>query len=257
MTGDPPGLFLTGERTLPGIPEENYWFRRHEAAYLALAPWVTGAVVLEAGSGEGYGAALLAQTASAVVALDYDAAAAAHVGARYRTAGSGPVASVRGDLQHLPLADRSVEVVANLQVLEHPHDQPGFVDECARVLRPAGTLLLTTPNRLTFSPGHVPGTPHLNPFHTRELTGPELVELLSPRFEVTRLFGLFHGPRLRRHERTAGGLVDAQLAGPPETWSDAVRRTVVGVTAEDFELREADVAASLDLVAVAVRRAVS
>ena len=25
-------LPLTGERTVPGVPEENYWFRRHEAA---------------------------------------------------------------------------------------------------------------------------------------------------------------------------------------------------------------------------------
>src|SRR5215211_4755070 len=32
----PPGvppLALTGERTLPDIPEENYWFRRHLAVY--------------------------------------------------------------------------------------------------------------------------------------------------------------------------------------------------------------------------------
>ena len=34
------GLVLTGERTLPGIPDENYWFRRHEAAYRALLPFL-------------------------------------------------------------------------------------------------------------------------------------------------------------------------------------------------------------------------
>ena len=37
--GGRPCLALTGERTVPGIPEENYWFRRHEAAYLALLPY--------------------------------------------------------------------------------------------------------------------------------------------------------------------------------------------------------------------------
>jgi hypothetical protein len=31
-------LTLTGERTLPGIVAENYWFRRHEAAYRLAAP---------------------------------------------------------------------------------------------------------------------------------------------------------------------------------------------------------------------------
>ena len=58
----PPGvppLELTGERTLPDVPEENYWFRRHLVVYEALAPRCRG-VVLEAGCGEGYGADLLA-----------------------------------------------------------------------------------------------------------------------------------------------------------------------------------------------------
>ena len=65
-------LHLTGERTVPGIAEENYWFRRHEAAYTALLPHCADATVLEAGCGEGYGAGLLATTARRVLALDYD-----------------------------------------------------------------------------------------------------------------------------------------------------------------------------------------
>ena len=52
-------LALTGERTVPGIARENYWFRRHLVVYEALAPRCRG-VVLEAGCGEGYGADLLA-----------------------------------------------------------------------------------------------------------------------------------------------------------------------------------------------------
>ena len=35
-------LPLTGERTVPGIPEENYWFRRHEVVYEALPSWLRG-----------------------------------------------------------------------------------------------------------------------------------------------------------------------------------------------------------------------
>lgn len=73
------GLPLTGERTVPGLPEENYWFRRHEVVYQYCAPMCAGQDVLEAGCGEGYGAALLAFTARRVVAVDYDAATVAHV----------------------------------------------------------------------------------------------------------------------------------------------------------------------------------
>jgi SAM-dependent methyltransferase len=240
-------LVLTGERTLPGIADENYWFRRHEAAYRALVPFVLGAHVLEAGAGEGYGAELLRSGgATRVHALDYDAQAAAHVARRYPD-----VRVCRGDLQRMPYADGSFEVVANLQTIEHLHDQPGFVAECARVLRPSGTLLVTTPNRLTFSPGR--DTP-LNPFHTRELTAEDLTDLLSPHFQVSRLWGLRHGRRLAAREKRVGPLVDAQLARGSEDWSPTVRRAVHDVRADDFEVTADDVDRSLDLVAVAWKK---
>ena len=38
-----PPLALTGERTLPDVPEENYWFRRHLAVYEWIAARVAGA----------------------------------------------------------------------------------------------------------------------------------------------------------------------------------------------------------------------
>jgi SAM-dependent methyltransferase len=239
-------LSLTGERTLPGIPIENYWFRRHEAAYAALVPFCRGAVVLEAGCGEGYGADRIADAARLVVGVDYDAAAVRHAGAAYPR-----VPVVRGNLAALPVAGGAIDVVASLQVIEHLWDQPGFLRECARVLRPAGTLLLTTPNRLTFSPGN----DALNPFHTRELSPAELAELLvDGGFEVNRLLGLRHGRRLRRLDRRYGSLVRAQLAGPAATWHPTLRRDVVAVRASDFALGRDDLDSSLDLVAVAIRR---
>ena len=238
-----PTLELTGERTLPGIPAENYWFRRHEAAYDALVPFCPGAVVLEAGCGEGYGADRIAEVARTVVGLDYDRTAVGHVAAAYPR-----VRAVRGNLARLPLRAGSVDVVASLQVLEHLWDQPGFLAECARVLRPAGTLLLSTPNRLTFSPGNRP----LNPFHSRELDPAEFAELLADAgYELSRLLGLRHGPRLRKLDRRFGSLVDAQLAGPPGTWHEELHRAVAGVRTADFVLETGDLDDCLDLVAVA------
>ncbi len=246
-TDDSTPLTLTGERTLPGIAAENYWFRRHEAAYRALLPWIRGAVVLEAGAGEGYGAAMVAGLARRVLAVDYDEAASRHAGASYPEIGV-----VRGNLASLPVRDAAIDVAVNLQVIEHLWDQPGFIAECARVLRPAGTLVITTPNRLTFSPGR--DTP-LNPFHTRELTAAELTELLEPHFDVVRMYGVHHGRRLRRLDRRFGGsLIDAQLATPPAVWSPRLRHAVAGVRNQDFDLFETDVDASLDLFAVAVKR---
>ncbi|MEV0680310.1 class I SAM-dependent methyltransferase [Actinosynnema sp. NPDC050436] len=247
MTVEP--LPLTGERTVPGIPAENYWFRRHEAAYLDLVGHCAGAVVLEAGCGEGYGAALIARHAARVVALDYDATTAAHAARAYPE-----LAVVRGNLAALPLAAASVDVVANLQVIEHLWDQEGFLAECARVLRPGGRLIVTTPNRITFSPGR--DTP-LNPFHTRELDADELAGLLTGAgLRVELLAGLRHGPALRALDaRFGGSLIDAQVAvavaGRP--WPDDLLAAVAGVRSEDFEITADDLDASLDLVAVAVR----
>ena len=186
---------------MPGLDVENYWFRRHEAVYLALAPACAGAVVLDAGVGEGYGAALLASSARRVIGVELEAAVAAHVAARYPSVGV-----TRADLQALPVADGTVDALVTLQVIEHLWDQPGFLAECARVLRPGGRLFCATPNRLTFSPGAGPDDRPLNPFHTRELTGPELAGLVADAgLAVESLTGLHHGPALRALDARHGG----------------------------------------------------
>lgn len=248
-----PGLALTGERTIPGLDIENYWFRRHEVVYERLAPRCAGRDVLEAGCGEGYGADLLAGVARRVVAVDYDESAVVHVRNRYPR-----VEVMRANLTELPLPDASVDVVVNFQVIEHLWDQSRFIGECARVLRPAGLLMVSTPNRITFSPGR--DTP-INPFHTRELDADELTELLvNGGFRDVSMSGLFHGPRLREMDaRHGGSIIDAQIerAVADAPWSPELVADVAAVATTDFDLvdrgvREID--DSLDLVAIAVRR---
>jgi len=245
-------LALTGERTVPGIARENYWFRRHLVVYEALAPRCRG-VVLEAGCGEGYGADLLAGGATRVLALDYDAAAIGHVGRRYPR-----VTAARANLVALPVRDGGVDAVVSLQVVEHLWDQRRFLRECRRVLAAGGALFLSTPNRLTFSPGR--DTP-LNPFHTRELAAAELTELLlAAGFGDVTVLGLHHGPRLRALDAAHGGsLVAAQTAAAlAGVWPAALLRDVAAVTTADFALHpdgpNHPVDASLDLIAMATVR---
>lgn len=242
-------LPLTGERTVPGIAEENYWFRRHEVVYRDMLARCAGRTVLEAGCGEGYGADMIADVARRVIGLDYDESAVAHVRARY------PRVDIRrGNLADLPLDDASVEVVVNFQVIEHLWDQGRFLRECHRVLAPGGELLVSTPNRITFSPGR--DTP-LNPFHTRELDAAELTELLvEAGFRVELMTGVHHGPALRALDAKHGGsFIDAQieraLAGEP--WPADLTADVAGVDVADFTLEPENIDASLDLVAIAVK----
>jgi len=246
------GLPLTGERTVPGLAVENYWFRRHEVVYLHCADICAGCDVLEAGCGEGYGADLIASVARRVVAVDYDAGTVAHVRARYPR-----VQVVTANLASLPVPDATIDVVVNFQVIEHLWDQPQFITECLRALRPGGLLLMSTPNRITFTPGS--DTP-VNPFHTRELNAAELRELLTDSgFDVRSMSGVFHGPRLAEMDaRHGGSIIEAQIARvvADAPWPEDLLADVAAVASKDFDIctdSQRDIDESLDLLAIAVR----
>lgn len=64
----------------------------------------------------------------------------------------------------LPFSAASFDVVLSMEGIEHFEDQTGFLRECARVLRPGGRLVLTTPNVL-----------HLNARLAAFLTGQRLL----------------------------------------------------------------------------------
>lgn len=243
-----PQLVLTGERTLPGIPDENYWFQRHVVAYRIACGRAAGRVILDAGCGEGYGLAMLRDAgAMRVVGADLDEQVVSHVRARY--ADDRVVEAVQCELMALPLADGEVDMTVSFQVIEHLHDIPGYLRSLRRVTRPDGEVLIATPNRLTFTPGSdVP----VNPFHTREFTADELTaELEAAGLTVTTVLGIHHGVRLRAVERaTRRSFTDLLTATPPDEWSRALRLLVHRVTVDDFRVTVDDLDASLDLLAL-------
>jgi hypothetical protein len=117
--------------------------------------------------------------------------------------------------------------------------------------------MISTPNRITFSPGR--DTP-LNPFHTRELNAAELTELLEDGgFSVSAMSGVFHGSRLAALDAEHGGsIIDAQVrrAIADAPWPADLLADIASVSTDDFELADAgarDINESLDLVAIAVR----
>ena len=226
---------LTGERTAPGIPSENYWFRRHVAAYQLAAARTEGTVV-DAGCGEGYGTTFLRRRARHVIGLDLDAATLSNARRRY------PLARfAQADLRHVPL--RQVDGIVCLQVLEHLEDANRFLADCARILRPGGTLVLSTPNRATFPAG-------INPFHVQEFDAEELAALLGRHFSDVRLMGITHGPWLRVLDRVIRQPVQHRLVRTPyHELPLSLRAALRTVTARSFVLTS-DAARALDLLAV-------
>jgi len=65
-----PPLALTGERTLPDVPAENYWYRRHLAVYEWIAARVRGQRVIDLACGEGRDTLELVRRGWRVVAID-------------------------------------------------------------------------------------------------------------------------------------------------------------------------------------------
>lgn len=232
-------LPVTGERTVPAVPAENYWYRRHLAAYRLARRFVRG-VVVDAGCGDGYGTSFLARRGP-TLGLELDREVAAHAAAAYRSPWF-----VRADLCGMPVRHGSIDAVVAVQVLEHLHCADRFVRACRRILRPNGVLIVSTPNGGTFPPG--------NPSHVYEYPGEDLEALLRAHFDDVGVRGLRHAPPLALLDRVLGEPLQDRLVrdgyDDQPAWLRAVLRTV---TSRDFRLTERT-DDCLDLFAVATVR---
>ena len=170
-----------GERFLPWMadPVINY---EHLHRYRMAQDMAPGLRVLDLASGEGYGSALLAQTARWVLGVDRDADAVAHARRTY----AGPrVRFVRGSIAEVPVSAASVDLVVCFEALEHVEEQDLLCAEAARVLAAGGRFLVSTPNRIVYSDE----AGFQNPFHVHELDLGEFRSLLGRHFAHVAVLG--------------------------------------------------------------------
>jgi SAM-dependent methyltransferase len=187
-----PPLALTGERTLPDVPAENYWFRRHLAVYEWIAARVRGMRVIDMACGEGYGSDILAGTAASVVGVDANPEAHEHARLRYRRA------NLRFARELVETFSEEADVVVFLQTIEHLTDPGAALARFASLVGPRGTVFVSTPNVLTLAPRGASRSD--NPWHVHEYRAGEFAELCRSRFEAVEMFGVFHARKLRAHE---------------------------------------------------------
>ncbi len=233
-----PPLELTGERTLPDVPEENYWYRRHVAVYEWIAARCGGLRVVDLASGEGYGSDLLARRAAEVTGVDANPQAFEHARARYRRPN---LSFQRGLVEYF---DQEVDAVVFLQTIEHIHEPEKLLDRISQI---APVAYISTPNRLTLAP---PGAEKSdNPWHLREYDAGQYRDLLEPHFGTVELLGLFHARKLRAHElaiRVGWDRVHAALHITKPFYD----RFIPAISARDFRLRDAPLDRALDFLAV-------
>ncbi len=242
----PPGvppLELTGERTLPDVPAENYWFRRHQAAYEWIGARVVGARVLDLACGEGYGSEVLARGATDVLGVDANPEAYEHAQLRYSRQG---LRFQRGLVETFG-EPGTFDAVVFLQTIEHVFDPVAVLEHVRSLLAPGGVAYASTPNVLTLAPrGAIKSA---NPWHLREYRAAEFRDLCRKVFAEVELLGLFHSRKLRVHElalRIGWDGLHRRLRITKPFYD----RFTPAIATSDFVLRPTQLDAALDFLAV-------
>jgi 2-polyprenyl-3-methyl-5-hydroxy-6-metoxy-1,4-benzoquinol methylase len=241
-----PPLALTGERTLPDVPEENYWFRRHLAVYEWIAARVAGLRAIDMACGEGYGSDVLAGSAASVVGVEANPEAHEHARLRYQREN---LRFARDLVETFP---EPADAVVFLQTIEHLQD-PGAVLAHFRALvgeSDKGVVFISTPNVLTLAPKGAERSD--NPWHVHEYRSGEFEQLCRGTFGAVEMYGLFHARKLRAHAlalKLGWDAVHPRLHMTKPFYD----RFTPAIAASDFALRsaaDADLDKALDFIAV-------
>jgi SAM-dependent methyltransferase len=174
-------LEFTGERFTPECVREIWYEHWHR--YVFAAPMARGKRVLDAACGEGYGSALLARYATSVLGVDLSSQAIDHARGRYAAPG---LRFEQGDVTALDtLPDAGFDLIVSFETIEHLHEQERMLAGFARLLAADGVLIISSPDKRTYTDA----TGAANPHHVRELYREELEALLAVHFPARRLFG--------------------------------------------------------------------
>jgi SAM-dependent methyltransferase len=236
-----PPLSLTGERTLPDVPAENYWYRRHLVVYRWIAERCRGLDVVDMACGEGYGTNVLAQRAARVTGVDANPEAHDHARLKYSRPG------VRFARELVETFDERCDAVVFLQTIEHVQNPREILEHFRSMLRPGGVAYVSTPNVLTLAPEGAEKSG--NPWHVKEYRAAEFRELCESAFESVDMLGLFHARKLRLHELAI-----------ERGWDDLHPRLGItqpfyewftpAISERDFVLKRDDLDRALDFLAV-------
>ena len=239
-----PPLALTGERTLPDVPEENYWYRRHLVVYEWIARRTAGKRAIDMACGEGYGSAVLARQAASVVGVDANPEAHEHARLRYTRE------NLRYERELVERYSEAADAVVFLQTIEHLQNPAEVLAHFRSLVGEEGVVYVSTPNVLTLAPKGARRSD--NPWHVHEYEADEFEMLCRGTFSHVEMYGLYHARKLRAHElalKLGWDSVHPRLRLTKAFYG----RFTPAIAASDFALRpgaEADLDAALDFLAV-------
>ena len=173
---------FSGERFIPGI-EDQKLESEHLQRYLSTRNLVKGLNVLDLACGEGYGSALLAETAESVIGMDIDQETVDHANEKYRKIN---LSFRQGDAANIPLKDHSIDAVVSFETIEHIDEmlQNQFLQEIDRVLKQDGLLIMSTPNKAVYSDRYH----YFNEYHIHEFYHDEFQQFLKQYFPYVHIY---------------------------------------------------------------------
>jgi SAM-dependent methyltransferase len=190
--------------------------------YYTAGRFAEGKRLLEIGCGTGRGLGYLSARAAEVIGSDYSTENLIQARERYKDR----IKLMALDAQRLPFRDNTFDVIAIMEVVQYLTQFDDFLEECRRVLKDGGTLVLCLPNK--DSPGF-----HVSPLGRRYYSAPELFDIMKKHGFETELSGAFpsSGKALREKLRirliVAGGKVLNLLPGAPKI-KKLLGKTVLG-----------------------------
>lgn len=173
---------FTGERFIPGIEDQKLTVE-HMQRYKSIIKLVKEKKVIDIACGEGYGTAMLAETASEIMGIDIDADTIGRAQEKYNREN---LCYKIGSVEKIPVADNSVDLIVSFETIEHVTEelQHAFLKECARVLKSSGMLIMSTPNKEIYSDQYN----YVNEYHVHEFYHDEYLQFLKQKFKFVELY---------------------------------------------------------------------
>ena len=163
---------------------DNYVFQRSVLAYHRAAELVEGDI-LEIGTGMGYGVEIIAPKATRYITIDKQLP---ELPTQF-----GNVEYYDMEVPPIGFENCSFDAVVSFQVIEHIEEDIACVREVARVLRPGGKFVVSTPN--------APMSLTRNPWHVREYNADELRNLLECHFSKVEAYGVIGNEKIMEYYR--------------------------------------------------------
>jgi SAM-dependent methyltransferase len=171
---------FTGERVVPGAVESDLW-NEHVARYRYAALFAVNKIVLDIGCGTGYGTSMMASVARDVIGFDVSEEAVRYATESY----GGSVCFGVGSASALPTQGVKFDLVTAFEVIEHIAEWRELVKEAARVMKPTGVFLVSTPNKTVYNASR--RGVGANPFHVHEFEELEFRRALEGTFRFVKI----------------------------------------------------------------------